>query len=89
MLRILPIAAVLAAAACLSLGARPAAARGAPWCSEVTVGWGAVVTDCSFSTFEQCVPYVLAGNRGFCQENPYYSEPAPHKPAYRSRHRRR
>ena len=32
--------------------------------------------DCEYGSIETCRPNVIAGNRGFCQLNPYYS-PAP------------
>jgi hypothetical protein len=50
---------------------RPLQAYGsAPWCAVVDVGWGDVIWDCQYHTFEACVPNVLAGNRGFCNLNP-------------------
>jgi hypothetical protein len=61
--------AVFVAALVFSL--RPAQAYGsAPWCAVIDVGWGDVVWDCQYHTFEACVPNVLAGNRGFCNLNP-------------------
>jgi hypothetical protein len=40
----------------------------------------AVARDCWFATFEACQPHVIAGNRGFCVQNPYwpgwYAQPA-------------
>jgi hypothetical protein len=44
----------------------------APWCAVVDVGWGDILWDCQYYTFEACVPNVLAGNRGFCNHNPSY-----------------
>jgi hypothetical protein len=62
-------AAVFIAAMAFDLG--PVRAYGtAPWCAVVDVGWGDVVWDCQYYTFEACVPNVLAGNRGFCNHNP-------------------
>ena len=65
---------VLAAAvfiAAMAFGPGHARAIGnAPWCAVVDVGWGDVVWDCQYYTFEACVPNVLAGNRGFCNHNP-------------------
>jgi hypothetical protein len=29
------------------------------------------------------VPYILAGNRGFCNPNPRYQAPEPHKRRHR------
>jgi hypothetical protein len=56
--------------------AQPARAYEAPWCAVHSDGdiahW-----DCRYRTLEECVPYVIAGNRGFCDPNPVYSGPAP------------
>lgn len=57
----------------------------APWCAVYTVGWG-VHWDCSYATLEACVPFVIAGNRGFCNPNPYYPGPVEARPG-RHRHR--
>lgn len=48
----------------------------APWCAVVEVGAGEVEWDCHYQTVEQCAPNVVAGNRGFCNLNPYYVPPA-------------
>ena len=45
------------------------------WCATVNVGYGDVVETCDFATIEACRPFVIAGNRGFCNENPGYVEP--------------
>jgi Protein of unknown function (DUF3551). len=76
--RTLTIAILFAAAviAGMASAVRPASAGGAPWCAVVDIGWGTQSSDCSFWTFEECVPHVLAGNRGFCNENPAYTGPA-------------
>ena len=42
------------------------------WCAEVSIGRGSTSRDCRFKTFEDCRPWVLAGNRGFCVQNPYW-----------------
>jgi uncharacterized protein DUF3551 len=64
-------------AGALALGALacspyPAAAQvgNAPWCAVQSTGWGSVYWDCHYATLEQCVPNVLAGNRGTCNHNP-------------------
>jgi hypothetical protein len=59
----------------------PAIARTgtARWCATVNVGYGDVVETCEFATIEACRPFVIAGNRGFCNENPGYIEPAAHQ----------
>ncbi len=77
--------------AALGLDPRPAAAYEAegPWCSTVTVGHGGIAKDCHFRTFEECAPTVLAGNRGFCGQNPgwagWYAQPEP-RPRHHKRH---
>jgi hypothetical protein len=43
----------------------------APWCAVTEVGDGEVYWDCQYRTIEECVPNVIAGNRGFCNVNPY------------------
>ena len=62
--------------AALLLGAGPASARypEAPWCAVVSLGTGNVYWDCRYSSFEQCRPNVLAGNRGFCNVNPAFPD---------------
>jgi hypothetical protein len=59
-----------------SLG-RAAYLGGAPWCAVVEIGAGDVEWDCQYASAAACAPNVIAGNRGFCTLNPYYS-PAPH-----------
>jgi hypothetical protein len=59
----------------------------ARWCAVVDRGAGSIIWECEYDTVEQCVPNVIAGNRGFCQHNPYWqggnSPPPP-----RHRHRK-
>jgi hypothetical protein len=43
----------------------------APWCAVVNLGMGDAYWDCRYRTVEECVPNVIAGNRGFCNVNPY------------------
>jgi hypothetical protein len=45
------------------------------WCAVTNQGGGNVVWDCNYRTIEECVPNVLAGNRGFCNTNPAWGEP--------------
>ena len=85
MLKILLAVAALTAVAAL----RPTYASdygNGPWCAVVTTGWGFVDRNCTFWSFEACRPTVLAGNRGFCEENPDYPGPIPHSQR-RPRHR--
>jgi hypothetical protein len=43
-----------------------------PWCAVVNTGMDNVEEHCVFRTLEECVPFVIAGNRGFCNKNPRY-----------------
>jgi hypothetical protein len=59
-------------------GLQPASAyvvavREAPWCAVMNYGTGSMVWDCSYASIETCQPNVIAGNRGFCNPNPYYT----------------
>jgi hypothetical protein len=63
---------------CLGSIFGPPAARAsgdAPWCAITEVGDGDGQWDCQYETVQECVPNVLAGNRGHCSPNPYYSPP--------------
>jgi hypothetical protein len=84
MMRILPVAALVLAAACLN--ARPASAQEGPWCALIGGGTGSVYEDCQYYSIEACRPVVLAGNRGFCNPNPRWVGPAP---SPHVRHKRR
>lgn len=64
------------AIAALALGQCPAAAREAPWCAVVN-DIGDMTWYCQFNSVEECVPHVLAGNRGFCNPNPRYHAAVP------------
>jgi hypothetical protein len=86
MKRIIPAAALAIAAIAFAPG--PVQAE-APWCAVVSFGHGDAHWDCQYSTFEACYPNVLAGNRGFCNENPaYVGKAAPARKTAR-RHRAR
>jgi hypothetical protein len=52
------------------------ASSNAPWCAVINLGIGDARRDCRYRTVEECVPNVLAGNRGSCSPNPYASAPA-------------
>jgi hypothetical protein len=70
-----------AAAAALSFGISPGQAAyigNAPWCAVVNVGAGDLEWDCEYGSIETCRPNVIAGNRGFCQLNPYFSPGPPY-----------
>lgn len=44
-----------------------------PWCAMVNTGFENISEMCNFRTFEECRPFVLSGNRGFCEENRRYT----------------
>jgi hypothetical protein len=59
----------------------------APWCAVQNLGTGDVEWDCEFRSVEECVPQVIAGNRGFCNINPGFVPPYAVPPRhYRKRH---
>lgn len=70
----------------ISFNATSATAAEPPWCAVISLGPGAVYEDCQYYSFEACRPVVLAGNRGFCNQNPRWTPPAPS--AKRARHKR-
>jgi len=43
----------------------------APWCAVINIAGGDVYWDCRYHTIEECRPNVIAGNRGFCNLNPW------------------
>ena len=72
MMRIVLSIAAAAAILCLQVPSSQAQAHGnAPWCAVMQLGAGEVEWDCEYRSVEECVPNVLAGNRGFCNVNPY------------------
>jgi hypothetical protein len=87
MIRIL--CAAIAVLAVLAFGGSSAQAYGKhPWCA-VTNDTGDMNWDCEYDSIETCRPHVLAGNRGWCNENPYYKGPAKRPPPPRHRRYRR
>jgi hypothetical protein len=80
------ILATIAALAGVFLGLQPAKAQ-APWCAVISLGTGSVYWDCRYCSIEQCRPNVLAGNRGFCNPNPYFA--AAFQPDERRRYRKK
>jgi hypothetical protein len=87
--------AAAALAAVLSFGSGPARAAGdAPWCAVHSMGAGTAYWDCQYQTLEQCVPEVIAGLRGFCNQNPrwegWYAKPAQPRAVHprKKRHRK-
>jgi hypothetical protein len=70
--------AIIAAGFALGSIFGPPAARAsgdAPWCAITVIGDGDGQWDCQYETVQECVPNVLAGNRGHCSPNPYYLPP--------------
>jgi hypothetical protein len=66
---------MVAVAAALLLDVRPSQAYQGPWCAGTNRGGSTFTYNCSMRTLEQCIPEVIAGNRGFCSPNPYYRGP--------------
>jgi hypothetical protein len=79
---------VAAAGWALSVCAAHAGSFGdAPWCAVQDLGAGDVVSDCEFRSVEECVPHVIAGNRGFCNLNPRFVPPrSPARYYHKRRH---
>jgi hypothetical protein len=86
-----PVLATIAAAALLGAGIQPGGAQtsgNAPWCAVIDQGTGNVVHECYYQSAAECAPNVVAGNRGFCNVNPYWTGPIPgFAPASRGKHR--
>lgn len=80
------LAAVMTAAA-LALQNSYARAQEAPWCAVTSMGTNFLYWDCHYASVEECVPHVIAGNRGFCNPNPAWRAPE-YGPKRRDRHRR-
>ena len=64
----------IAALAGAFFGQQPAQAYQAPWCAVIQLGPGSNYWDCQYRSFEDCYRRgnILAGNRGFCNQSPYY-----------------
>jgi Protein of unknown function (DUF3551) len=82
--------AAVAAAMCLQVSTSQAQYYGdAPWCAVLQIGTGSVTWHCYYRTVEECVPNVLAGNRGSCNLNPYFTASrGPAATARPARHKR-
>ena len=61
--------AIVAALASVALDSPQAVGVEAPWCAVTKEGdhW-----DCRYSSAAECQPNVVAGNRGWCNQNPYF-----------------
>jgi hypothetical protein len=71
------IFAVAVAVGYLTFRLPAAAADVAAWCAVIKDGdyW-----DCQYRSLEDCRPNVLAGNRGWCNPNPYFvATPTDHR----------
>ena len=68
-------AAVLIGAA--AVAPRPAQAGVAPWCAVKESTPYGVIWDCAYWTLERCLPEVVTGDRGFCNQNPAWRGPWP------------
>jgi hypothetical protein len=47
----------------------------AKWCAVTNNGGDDIMWECVYDTAEECQPFILAGNRGFCSLNPYWRDP--------------
>jgi Protein of unknown function (DUF3551) len=87
MKRIVLAIAALAALVCFDVPSSRAGTYGdAPWCAVRSLGTGEVEWDCEYASAAACAPTVVAGNRGFCNQNPYFV--APYRPYAYPPHRR-
>jgi len=85
MMRILLAIGGVAAVLCLEIPSSQALVGNAPWCAVIAIGDGEIEWDCEYQTIEQCAPNVVAGNRGFCNLNPY-NVPAAGAPLLHPKH---
>jgi len=75
-LRLTATAAGLAAAIAFAITPSQAATWGhAQWCAVTNNGGDNLMWECVFDTVEECQPFILAGNRGFCSLNPDWRKP--------------
>jgi hypothetical protein len=80
-LRLTFVTAALAAALALATMPSRAATWGhAKWCVVADEGAGNLSWECVYDTAEECQPFIVAGNRGFCALNPYWK--VPNQPDY-------
>jgi hypothetical protein len=87
MLRFALAFAVFAAITSLQPGPGHAQTSGnAPWCAVVNRGAGEIVHECYYQSAAECAPNVVAGNRGFCSPNPYWTPPPGSSQAARAKH---
>ena len=76
--------------AVLAWGTGPGQAYEGRWCAVMDIGAETVVRECRFDRVEDCVPNVIAGNRGFCMHNPRWrGDYQPAAKERKARHKRR
>jgi hypothetical protein len=68
-MRVFLVMAAAAAGMFLGSGASHALYEG-PWCAIQSGGADTVIENCRMRSFEECRREVIAGNRGYCRENP-------------------
>ena len=84
--------AVLSLIFCCGVWPSHAATYGhAPWCAVTNLGAAEMDWDCEYASAAECAPAVVAGNRGFCNVNPYFAPGYPPGPPwpYAKHHRHR
>ena len=86
-IRLMLAVVALAAALCFDVKSSRAYYGNGPWCAVVDMGTGDVKWDCQYWTLEECVPNVLAGNRGTCNPSPWYEPKTIETQKHRKRHR--
>jgi hypothetical protein len=74
--------------AAVSFGEPTVRAYEAPWCAVISMGRDNSYWDCQYRSVEECVPHVVAGNRGFCNPNPAWNA-AAERPKIRSKRHHR
>jgi hypothetical protein len=90
MIRIVILTAAAASVLCVGVPKVQAGTYGdAPWCAVRSLGTGEMEWDCEYYSAAACAPTVIAGNRGFCNENPYFVAAAPPNAPWPPPHHRR
>jgi hypothetical protein len=51
---------------------RPLQAHEAPWGAMIQTSDDSVYWDFQYRSFEECLPHLFEGNRGFCNPNPAF-----------------
>jgi hypothetical protein len=44
----------------------------AKWCAVTNNGGNDMMWECVYDDAQECQPFIIAGNRGFCSLNPYF-----------------